>query len=183
MNPEMFREYDIRGIAGKDMTENDVLMIGKGVGTFLRNHGRSQLAVGRDCRLTSDLYSEKIIEGLRSTGCDVLDIGVCPTPVFYFSIQHFDREGGVMITASHNPGEYNGFKLCIDLHSIHGQDIQKILGIITGKSFVQGKGSLSAADAVTPYHEFLINNIPYPNRSKLVWMWVTVPQGWFPYRY
>jgi phosphomannomutase/phosphoglucomutase len=159
MNPEMFREYDIRGIAGKDMTENDVMLIGKGVGTFLKNHGRSKLIVGRDCRLTSDLYSEKIIGGLRSTGCDVIDIGVCPTPVFYFSIQHFDREGGVMVTASHNPGEYNGFKLCIDLDSIHGQDIQKILGIITEKSFVQGKGSLSTADAVTPYQKFLINNI------------------------
>ena len=159
MNPEMFREYDIRGIAGKDMTEDDVMRIGKGIGTFLRNHGRSKLNVGRDCRVTSDLYSEKIIEGLRSTGCDVMDIGVCPTPVFYFSIQHFAREGGVMVTASHNPGKYNGFKLCMDLDSIHGQDIQKILGIITEKSFVQGKGSLSTADPITPYKEFLINNI------------------------
>jgi len=159
MNPEMFREYDIRGIAGKDMTEEDVVSIGKGVGTFLRNHGRSQLNVGRDCRLTSDVYSEKIIEGLMSTGCDVIDIGVCPTPVFYFSIQHFDREGGVMVTASHNPGEYNGFKLCIGLDSIHGEDIRKILGIIKERSFVQGKGSCSTGDAVTPYREFVTNNI------------------------
>jgi len=87
MNPEMFREYDIRGIAGKDMTEDDVLLIGKGVGTFLRGHGCSKLTVGRDCRLSSDLYSEKVIQGLLSTGCDVIDIGVCPTPVLYFSIQ------------------------------------------------------------------------------------------------
>ena len=159
MNPGMFREYDIRGIAGKDMTEDDVFLIGKGVGTFIREHGRTKLTVGRDCRLTSDLYSEKVIEGLLSTGCDVIDIGVCPTPVLYFSIQHLNQEGGVMVTASHNPGEYNGFKLCIDLDSIHGKDIQKILGIIKEKSFVTGKGSLSTADVVTPYMEFVESNI------------------------
>jgi len=159
MNPGMFREYDIRGIAGKDMTEDDVFLIGKGVGTFIREHGRTKLTVGRDCRLTSDLYSEKVIEGLLSTGCDVIDIGVCPTPVLYFSIQHLNQEGGVMVTASHNPGEYNGFKLCIDLDSIHGKDIQKILGIIKEKSFVTGKGSLTTADVVTPYMEFVENNI------------------------
>jgi len=159
MNSEIFREYDIRGIAGKDMTEEDVVRIGKGVGTFLRKHGRSKLNVGRDCRLTSDLYSEKIIEGLISTGCDVTDIGICPTPVFYFSIQHFDQEGGVMVTASHNPGEYNGFKLCIGLDSIHGEDIQKILNIIKEQSFVQGKGSRFTADAVSPYRDFVKNNI------------------------
>lgn len=159
MNPEMFREYDIRGIAGKDMTENDVVLIGKGIGTFLRKAGRSKLNVGRDCRLSSDRYSEKIIEGLLSTGCDVIDIGVCPTPVFYFSIQKFDREGGVMVTASHNPSEYNGFKLCIDLDSIHGKDIQNILNIITKQLFVSGQGSCSTADAVTPYRKFIKNNI------------------------
>ena len=159
MNPEMFREYDIRGVAGKDMTEDDVILIGKGVGTFLREHGCSKLTVGRDCRLTSDLYSEKVIEGLLSTGCDVIDIGICPTPVLYFSIQHLDQEGGVMVTASHNPAEYNGFKLCIGLDSIHGEDIQKILRIIKEKLFVQGKGSLSIADVVTPYQKFVENNI------------------------
>jgi len=159
MNPEMFREYDIRGIAGKDMTEEDVVLIGKGVGTYLKKRGCTKLNVGRDCRLTSDLYSEKILQGLTSTGCDVMDIGVCPTPVFYFSIRHFDQEGGVMITASHNPGEYNGFKLCIGLDSIHGKDIQEILGIITEKSFATGDGSRSTADAITPYREFLENNI------------------------
>ena len=159
MNPEMFREYDIRGIAGKDMTEDDVVLIGKGVGTFLREHGCSRLTVGRDCRLTSDLYSEKVIEGLRSTGCDVIDIGVCPTPVLYFSIQHLDQEGGVMVTASHNPMEYNGFKLCLGLDSIHGKDIQKILNIINENSFVTGSGLLSSADIITPYKEFVENNI------------------------
>jgi phosphomannomutase/phosphoglucomutase len=159
MNPGMFREYDIRGIAGEDMTEGDVVLIGKGVGTFLQQHGRNKLTVGRDCRLTSDLYAKKIIEGLRATGCDVIDIGVCPTPVLYFSIQHLHQEGGVMVTASHNPPEYNGFKLCMNSDSIHGKDIQKILAIINDGSFSQGEGSLSTADIVTPYRAFVENNI------------------------
>ena len=159
MNPGMFREYDIRGITGKDVTEDDVVLIGKGVGTFLQQHGRKKLTVGRDCRLTSDLYAKKVIEGLRSTGCDIIDIGVCPTPVLYFSIQHLSQEGGVMVTASHNPPEYNGFKLCMDSDSIHGKDIQKILTIINDGAFSQGEGSLTTADIVTPYRAFVENNI------------------------
>jgi phosphomannomutase / phosphoglucomutase len=167
MNPEMFREYDIRGIADKDMTDEDVLLIGKGVGTFLRERGRSRLTVGRDCRLTSSRYSEKVIAGLLSTGCDVIDIGVCPTPVLYFSIQHLDQEGGVMVTASHNPMEYNGFKLCIGLDSIHGKDIQAIFKIINERSFRAGQGTLSTADVVTAYKAFVGENITLSTSLKV----------------
>lgn len=167
MNPGIFREYDIRGIAGKDLKENDALLIGKGVGTFLQQRGRSRLTVGRDCRLTSDLYTKKVIEGLLSTGCDVTDIGVCPTPVLYFSITHFDQQGGVMVTASHNPPEYNGFKLCIGTDSIFGKDIQKIFKIISNASFSQGNGSLFTADAVTPYKAFVEKNISIPRTLKV----------------
>ncbi|RLC10171.1 MAG: phosphomannomutase [Deltaproteobacteria bacterium] len=159
MNPEIFREYDIRGIAGKDMMEDEVLLIGKGIGTYLKQHSCTKLTVGRDCRVTSDLYSEKIIEGLLSTGCDVVDIGICPTPVFYFSIQHLKKEGGVIITASHNPKEYNGFKVCSHLDSVHGEDIQKILAIINDGSFAQGKGSLSADDVIPAYKAYVEENI------------------------
>jgi len=107
MNPSMFREYDIRGIAGEDMTETDVNDLGKGIGTFLRNHDCRTIAVGRDCRITSDAYAEQLIDGLMATGLDVVEIGVCPTPVLYFSIEHYSQDGGVMVTASHNPAQYN----------------------------------------------------------------------------
>ncbi|MDF1592227.1 MAG: phosphomannomutase/phosphoglucomutase [Desulfobacterales bacterium] len=167
MNPEIFREYDIRGIAGKDMTEEDVELIGKGVGTYLQNRGHSKLTVGRDCRTTSDRYAQKIIAGLRATGCDVVDIGVCPTPVFYFSIQHLKKQGGIMVTASHNPPEYNGFKLCIDLDSIHGMQIQEIRSIIDKRDFVKGKGALSTADVVSPYKSFVVVNINIPKPLKV----------------
>jgi len=159
MNYEIFREYDIRGVAGIDITDDDAVDIGKGVGTFLRSNGCRSLSVGRDCRLSSDRFSEKAIEGLRSTGCDVNDIGVCPTPVFYFSIQHLALEGGIMVTASHNPAEHNGFKLCLGLSSIHGQDIQKIAEIIRSRSFEKGSGDLSSAGVLPAYQDFLLGNI------------------------
>jgi len=159
MNPEIFREYDIRGIAGEDITEDDVVLIGKAVGTYLIEKGNKKLSVGRDCRTTSPVYSDKIIEGLLSTGCDVINIGVCPTPVFYFSIQHLPTQGGVMVTASHNPPEYNGFKLCIDLDSIHGEEIQAIRNIIEKGKFAKGDGALTSADVVEPYKAFVTDNI------------------------
>ena len=159
MNEGIFREYDIRGIAGKDFTEDDVVNLGKALGTFLKQHNSSALTVGRDCRLTSDAYAAKLIEGLVSCGCHVTDIGVCPTPVLYFSIHHFDQEGGVMVTASHNPGEYNGFKMCMGQDSIHGAQIQQILSILKSGQFTKGKGSLAAADALTPYQQYVVNNI------------------------
>jgi len=159
MNPGIFREYDIRGITDKDLTEKDVILIGKGIGTYLLERGKSKLTVGRDCRLTSDSYAESVIEGLLSTGCDVIDIGICPTPVLYFSIQHLSQEGAVMVTASHNPPQYNGFKVCIDSDSLHGKELLEILGIINKKAFSSGKGSRSFSDVITPYKEFLKKNI------------------------
>ena len=167
MNPEIFREYDIRGIAGKDLNEDDVLTLGKAVGTYLLRHGRSKLAVGRDCRTTSDSYAEKMIAGLLSTGCDVVDIGTCPTPVFYFSIAHLKKQGGVMVTASHNPPEYNGFKLCIDLDSIHGEEIQKIYALIQSDSFESGNGSYSTADVLPTYTEMMTRNIDLSGSPKV----------------
>ncbi len=154
-----FREYDIRGIAGDDFTGEDIFQLGRAIGTYLRNHDRSYIAVGRDCRLTSASYAGRMIEGLRATGCDLVDIGVCPTPVFYFAIYHLDTGGGVMVTASHNPPEYNGFKLCLDTDSIFGKEITKIREILEAGKFYEGDGSLTEADAVTPYREYVENNI------------------------
>ncbi len=168
MNSEMFREYDIRGIAGKDMTEADVVLIGKGIGTFLRQNGCTRIAVGRDCRVSSDSYSSKLVEGLLTTGCQIVDIGVCPTPVLYFSIHHLDQEGGVMVTASHNPAEYNGFKMCLGSGSIHGEDIQGIRRIIENKAFVEASGGvLSAADVLPAYQAFVRNNISLDKRLRI----------------
>ena len=159
MNPEMFREYDIRGIAGKDMNESDVELIGRGIGTYLRRRGHNNITIGRDCRPSSDSYSQILINGLISTGCNVTDIGVCTTPILYFSIRHLEKQGGVMVTASHNPPEFNGFKICSGYDTIYGKEIQEILHIIREKDFIQGSGQTGTYDIVTPYEEFLSRNI------------------------
>jgi phosphomannomutase/phosphoglucomutase len=159
MNPSIFREYDIRGIAGEDLTEDDVALLGKGIGTFLRRHDCKTVSVGRDCRTTSDSYAARLKAGLLATGLDVVDIGVCPTPLMYFSIKELNLDGGVMVTASHNPAAYNGFKMNLGLASIHGKDIQFIRDIIASGDFSQGSGSATTANVATPYQAFISGNI------------------------
>jgi phosphomannomutase/phosphoglucomutase len=167
MVPGIFREYDIRGIAGKELTEADALLIGKGVGTYLKRKNQTRLTVGRDCRLTSETFSRKLIEGLRATGCHITEIGVCPTPVLYFSIQHLGMEGGVMVTASHNPPEYNGFKVCSGLDSVHGKELEAIYHLIQKNDFESGDGGLETADVLSPYADFLLKNIHINKRLKI----------------
>jgi phosphomannomutase/phosphoglucomutase len=159
MNPEMFREYDIRGIAGKDMDTNDVVRIGKGIASFLRRRQRTKIVVGQDCRATSKDYARHLIQGLRSAGCDVVDVGVCPTPVLYFAIQHLKQEGGVMVTASHNPAEYNGFKICIGSDSVHGEGLQEIRELIENQQFQQGNGTLTQVNVIDAYHALIKSQI------------------------
>jgi len=167
VNPQIFRKYDIRGVVGKDITENDVVLIGKGVGTFLRIRNRSEVIVGRDCRLSSDRYRELLVDGLLATGCDVLDIGVCPTPVFYFSIRHFKRHGGVIITASHNPPEYNGFKICSGYDTLFGNQIQEVRQIIEKDDFAKGLGKVETADPIAPYRRFLQQNVKFSRTMRV----------------
>lgn len=159
LNPEIFRQYDIRGIAGKDMNEADVLLLGQGIGTFLQQQGNNFIAVGRDCRATSDVYSEQLISGLISTGCRVVDIGVCPTPVSYFSIRHLATQGSVMVTASHNPPEYNGFKICSGTDSVYGEQIQQIRNIIDNQAFANGQGQVETCEILPEYIEYILDRI------------------------
>ncbi|MDY0222578.1 MAG: phosphomannomutase/phosphoglucomutase [Desulfobacterium sp.] len=159
MNPGIFREYDIRGIAGKEFEDGDVVKIGRAYGTLLERDNNQRVVVGRDCRLTSDNYSALFIEGILSTGCDVIDIGVCPSPVLYFAIHHLKAQGGAMVTASHNPAEYNGFKLMNGYDSIHSEGLQEVRRIIDSGTYAQGQGSLETTDATTPYMAYIQENI------------------------
>lgn len=183
MNPGIFREYDIRGVAGEDFNENDAVKIGKAYGTMLHQHWKDQqhgkivVTVGRDCRITSDHYSRAFIEGILSTGCDVVDIGVCPTPVLYFSIHHCNSQGGAMITASHNPPEYNGFKLMSGFDSIHSTGLQDIRKIIDAGHYVTGRGSLSSVDVLTPYKIYIQTNIVIPTSGRIIRIGVDAGNG------
>ncbi len=118
INPQIFRQYDIRGLVGKDLTKATAKDIGKAIGTYLKKYGKD-IVVGRDNRKSSPFLGDALIEGILATGCDVIDVGTLPTPVLYFSIHLYSQTGGVMLTGSHNPPEYNGFKICKGLSSIY----------------------------------------------------------------
>lgn len=159
LNPEIFRQYDIRGVAGKDMTQDDVVLLGKGIGTYLQQQNNRFVVVGRDCRLTSERYAGRFMEGLLATGCRVMDIGICPTPVVYFAIRHLQAEGGVMVTASHNPPEFNGFKICSGVDSVFGEQIQQIRRIIDSRAFSEGAGEIDSYEILPDYIYYVLDNI------------------------
>ncbi len=168
INPQIYREYDIRGVVDKDLTPEIVNRLGKGFGTHMVRLGKKSLAVGRDGRLSSKAFSEALIDGLLSTGCDVVNIGVCPTPVYYFSIFHLNKDGGIMVTGSHNPPEFNGFKVSVGKSTIFGEEIQKLGRLIEEGHFVSGKGNLSEAEIIRPYQDYLKKNIRFEKRLKVV---------------
>jgi len=159
MNPEIYREYDIRGVIGEDITEDEFITMGRGFGTYFRGLGKKRILIARDCRLTSPVISEEVTEGLISTGCDVLDGGICPTPTFYFGVRHLEADGGLMITASHNPPQYNGFKICKGYDTIYGQEIQRVRGIIEEGGFPEAKGTYGQEEIIEPYVERIMKDV------------------------
>ncbi len=159
MDPKTFREYDIRGIVGSQILEADVTGLGRAFGTYMARRGKRRVSVGRDVRPSSEPFRAALLQGLLETGLEVTDLGVCPTPVFYFSLRHLPLEGGVMITASHNPPEYNGFKICSGPDTIFGAEIQELRSIMGQGDFISGRGRLEFADVVTPYRDYILNTI------------------------
>jgi len=167
LDPNVFREYDIRGIVNEEIQDEDVFLLGKAFGAYMAQQQKKYVVVGRDCRLTSDRYRDLLLEGMLTTGLDVVDVGVCPTPVFYFALRHLNREGGMMITASHNPPEYNGFKICNGFDTISGAEIQKFRTLMDGGSFEIGSGHVTEYDIVTHYIEFIVGNITLSRRLRI----------------
>jgi len=168
MNQRIFREYDIRGLVDKDLTDEVVRLIGLGFATFISRQGKHRVAVGRDGRLSSPRFRDPLVQGMVKGGLEVIDVGVCPTPVFYFSLFHLDREGGVMITGSHNPPEFNGFKVCVGKETLYGEQIQDLRKIIESKNFVEGQGSVSFQEIIPVYQNFLLKNIQLKRKLKVV---------------
>ncbi len=159
MNPEIYREYDIRGIIGEDIREDEFITLGKGFGTYFNRLGKRRIVLGRDCRLSSPKIREGVTEGLISTGCNVVDVGICPTPTLYFAIRHLKADAGVMITASHNPPDYNGFKVCSGFDTIYGEEIQRLGRLIKEGDFSTGKGTYSSYEIVAPYMNIIRGDI------------------------
>jgi phosphomannomutase/phosphoglucomutase len=160
MNPEVFREYDVRGVVEKDLTPDFVYCLGRSIGTHAARHGVRMMTLGRDCRLSSEACLEAVGRGIRSAGVDVIDIGLCATPMLYFSIRHHDAGGGVMVTGSHNPPEFNGFKICIGPDTIYGEEIQELRRIIENGAYAgDGAGELRQADISIAYGDALFQNV------------------------
>lgn len=168
MNPYIFREYDIRGIVDEDLTEEVVEELGRGFGTYLRGKGGRRASLGGDVRLSTPKFREAITRGMISSGLNVVDIGVVPTPVQYFSLYHLNVDGGVMITGSHNPPQFNGFKLAVGKATIYGEQIQEVRKIIEQANFSSGRGNLVRKDIVGPYQERLGEEFSFNKRLMVV---------------
>ncbi|MFC1690852.1 phosphomannomutase/phosphoglucomutase [Nanoarchaeota archaeon] len=166
LNPEIFRAYDIRGIVDKDIDEEGVVVIGKAFGTYLE--GKGTITVGGDIRTTTPKFKEAFIKGITSTGVNVIDVGICSTPALYFSIFHHKSDGGAQITASHNPKEYNGCKLCInEARALFGDEIQEIREIAEKGEFVKGKGKIKNEEIVPAYQAMIKSKIGLNPAKKL----------------
>lgn len=155
MQANIFREYDIRGVVDEEISDQDVVTLGRALATYFQEQGIERIALGRDCRLSSDRYRDLLLEGLTAGGRKVVDVGVCPTPLLYFAVHHLDTQGGVMITASHNPPEYNGFKVLAGKSTIFGQEIQKIREIAEKGRFVSGSGEVSRHEIIPDYWDYV----------------------------
>ena len=167
INTNIFRAYDIRGVAYEDLTEEIVSKLGKSLGTSSLNRGETLLIVARDGRNSSPDMYEWLSRGIRSTGCNVLNIGIVPTPLLYFSTFKLSSSSGVMITGSHNPSEYNGFKIVRNNKTISGEAIQEIKLSILENEFLTGKGSEKEEEIIEMYLHELKENVAISRPLKL----------------
>jgi phosphomannomutase/phosphoglucomutase len=176
INPLIFRAYDIRGIAHKpvsnktpDLTPKTIELIGKASGTYIQRKFGKKIALGYDCRLSSPELTEAFINGMLSTGCQITKIGMIPTPMMYFAVCKFKFDGGVAITASHNPKEYNGVKLVGQgAHSICGDDLQEVLKLIQNQDFQTGEGTIDDLNIFPAYLAHILGMVKIERRLKIV---------------
>jgi len=156
----IFREYDIRGVVGQDLTPQVAFTIARGFAAYLRRESvPPRVVVGRDNRLSSPELRDAVRAGLVESGCDVVDIGTVITPTFYYARLQLGIDGGVMITASHNPAEYNGMKLARGPATLYGEEIQRVRGLAEAGDFPTGRGRVESADVVPAYREMLREKI------------------------
>lgn len=168
-DPTLLREYDVRGVVGRTLHTADAYALGRAFGTIVAGQGGRRVAVGRDGRLSSPEMAAATIEGLQAAGIDVLDAGGCPTPALYFAVHHLGADGGIMVTGSHNPPDYNGFKMMLGTAPFFGADIQRLGEIAATGGFAAGQGKASAAPVLKPYIERLLKDHRPGRDLSVVW--------------
>jgi phosphomannomutase len=165
----ILREYDIRGVVGDTLAANDALALGRAFGTWIRREGGKTAALGQDGRLSSPELAAALAEGLVSTGIDVFRVGMGPTPMLYFANKHLGCDGAIMVTGSHNPPEYNGFKMVLKGAAIYGADIRKLGAIAAAGDFVEGSGSVAERAVFDTYIERLLADVEPGRALKVAW--------------
>ena len=169
MIPHIFREYDIRGIFPQELNEEAVYGLGRAFGTFFHENGAHSISLGRDCRLSSPHLAQWLSRGLLESGMTVVDVGEVPTPILYFTLHHLHVDGGIQITGSHNPPEFNGFKICLGHASVYGERIQAIRKIAESEKFRTARGTLQKTPVDEAYTQHMVQNIhPGPLAIKAV---------------
>jgi len=168
LNQYIFREYDIRGKVSDDFPPEVVEALGKGFGTYIKRSGGQEIALSGDVRLTTPDLMEQFKTGVLSTGVDVIKIGILPTPANYYSMFSLDVAGAVQITGSHNPPEFNGFKLSRDKKAVFGEAIQEIRFIIEKEDYETGEGAEASYDILTKYKRMIASKIDIKKRMKVV---------------
>ncbi len=168
INDAIFRKYDIRGIADEDLTNEFAYHLGKAFGTYLKRKKLTNIGVGRDVRKSSARLFENISKGITDTGCNVTNIGMGPSPILYFTVFHYDLDGGLMITGSHNPIEYNGFKMMRGKDTVYGDQIQEIKEIIKKEDYEEGKGKIFEKEVVKDYIEYTSSLISPEKSLKII---------------
>ncbi len=168
MENHIFRMYDIRGVVERDFKEPVVVNLGRAFGTFILRRGGQAVALSGDIRLTTPALKEWFARGMLSTGVKVLDIGILPTPANYFSLHHLDIDAAVQITGSHNPPEFNGFKLTHKDGAVYGDQIQQLRALIEAEDFETGEGEFSEVELLNPYLDMLAAKISLERPLKVV---------------
>tara|TARA_B110000014_G_C20107356_1_gene582593 strand:- start:302 stop:1672 length:1371 start_codon:yes stop_codon:yes gene_type:complete len=168
INPYIFREYDIRGKVLDDFPEHIVVKLGKAFGTFVKRQGGQEVALSGDIRLTTPDLMIHFKNGVLSTGVDIINLGIIPTPVNYFSMFHLGVFGAVQITGSHNPPEFNGFKLSMDKKPVFGDDIQTLYKIIEKNDYEVGEGTEARYKILNDYNQMIKEKIKIEKPIKAV---------------
>lgn len=169
MKPHIFREYDIRGTVPDELNETTVRLLGNAIAAYYLDKGVTRISLGRDCRLSSPDLAGWLSRALVGSGMEIVDIGMVPTPVLYFSVRHLGVDGGIQITGSHNPLAFNGLKLVLGEMTVYGGEIQKIRRMVQSGDFRIGTGRLEKADVKEAYIAYIAEDIqPGPVQRKVV---------------
>jgi phosphomannomutase len=169
-DPSILREYDIRGVVGRTLHCDDARALGRAFGSRMRASGASLVAVGYDGRLSSPELAAALVDGLAASGVDVVRIGLGPTPMLYFASHHLPTDAGVMVTGSHNPPDYNGFKITLGDESVYGEAIQELGRIAEKGEWAEGQGEVSEQPVFDAYVERLMQeSIPEIDKLSVAW--------------